>query len=147
MLNKYERIEIYFYNGKEIYSTKQKYCWHENPDWILTHKSPKVKTIKLTWDNVDKEYSNLKSAPFYIKNTKKGRKFKTYWDVADAHPEARLKFKEWRDDFEITVMITYKLVVPKLREIIDSWPTDYAIDYLKDRGIGLHSLGDKRDVN
>ena len=121
-MNFYKMICTVFYKGKEI-----RFRYAE----VLTEEEPHDSVTKITWDNIEDLY---KYATCEIKDCKKGRRL----HVLENLDIDGFRLKEWKEpDLTFEVKITYKMLKPSIKTILEHHDGEAAIKYLLERGISI----------
>ena len=125
MLKYYKRI-IEFYIDDHMVTFYTYY------NYDIFSQFPESKIIKLNWDNVLDFIKEQNGLPFEIRKTRKG--LKLYFCGC---PEI---VKQWKKDLNMAIKITYEEYTPSIKEIINYYDGDKAIQYLVERGLNISNL-------
>ena len=119
-MNYYKMTTIVSYKGREIRSRYTEF---------LTEEEPHDSVTKITWDNIEELY---KYATCDMKSCKKGRRLHI-WGNLDIDG---FYFKEWeKPNLTFEVKITYKMLKPSIKTILEYYDGEAAIKYLLERGM------------
>ena len=121
-MNYYKMIATVFYKGKEIRSRYAEF---------LTEEEPHDSVIKITWDNIKDLY---KYATCDTRDCKKGRRLRVLGNLdIDG-----FCFKEWKEPgLTFEVKITYKMLKPSIKTILEHYDGEAAMKYLLERGMNV----------
>lgn len=104
---------------------------------MLTAKEPTAEVINLTWDNLQKYYSeDGLSYKFNIWNFKRGRRVSFFLEKLFLKKDER-DVKEWKEDLNIQIKITYKEYTPTIAEVLNWHEMEKVALYLKEKGIKI----------
>lgn len=104
---------------------------------MLTAEEPTAEVIDLTWDNLQKYYSeDGLSYKFNIWNFKKGRRVSFFLEKFFLKKDER-DVKEWKEDLNIQIKITYAEYTPTIAEVLNWHEMEKVALYLKEKGIKI----------
>lgn len=108
-----------------------------NVGTMLTAEEPTAEVINLTWDNLQKYYSeDGLSYKFNIWNFKRGRRVSFFLEKVFLKKDER-DIKEWKEDLNIQIKITYREYTPTIAEVLNWHEMEKVAIYLKEKGIKI----------
>lgn len=118
----YDEYYTTYYNGEKVDAYVNMVCADEIPE---------DRTIKITWDNLNKVYRELGCIlPFNVWNFKRGRRISFWHDYKD--------IKETKQPIlNMEVKVTTKECNPSIQEILKYHDGEKAIKYLVERGMSV----------